>query len=74
MAPAPVQPQATYYFEYLMGQSKPSKSIAAKNDEEARQKISAFLAESNGTLVGPIKASRTDTWELHLDPSPAKAA
>jgi hypothetical protein len=67
--------QTKYEFAYFMGQSKPSSSIMAISDEEARQKIGTFLAECNGRLAGPIKATRTDTWELTLDsPSPAKVA
>ena len=66
--------QATYYFGYLMGQSKPSSSVMAHDDEEARQKISEFLAETNGKLIGPIKATRTETWEINLAPLSAKAA
>jgi hypothetical protein len=74
MSTKPNEPLTTYSFEYLMGQSKPGKTIGAHDDEEAKKLISKYLAEKNGMLVGPIKATRTETWELHLDSPTAKAA
>ncbi len=60
-----------YSFEYIKGQSKPSKTIEADDDYHAQNRILNFIEDEGGTLVpGSIKGSINKTWHVPDPPEP----
>ena len=52
-----------YTFEYTKGGSKPSKTIQAASDEEARTIMRSFLIEVGGNEVaGSLVGHEYNTW------------